>query len=99
METTDYLRELSRKAEAASEEVRALVAKIDDIPVRISSDAQSVYRELMQAGSDRHVAWDMCTRIIGQRQEIGRRLAQLQAEIKVLTAMANDTIGKSGRLL
>jgi hypothetical protein len=105
MENLEHLHQLSRRLEDAAAEVRAEIGKILDTPIRRGK--RCVYDELIAAGYSpggdgdygHGTAWSACTRIIDQRQALLRLVGELQAEAEVLTGIADDLIGKTGRLV
>lgn len=105
MENLEHLHQLSRRLENSAAEVRAEIGKILDVPIR--TGRRSVYGELLAAGYSPRgngdyghgTAWSACNRIIDQRNALLRLVGELQAEAEVLTGIADDAIGKSGRLV
>jgi hypothetical protein len=97
METTEYLLQLARKISEQAEELRATIAKLDDVPVRTGKG--NAFRELIVAGYGHDAAWSACNRLIEQRRDLGRHASALQAEGEILIGIADDLIGKSGRLV
>ena len=106
METTEHLLKLSRQLEEKADEARAILSQISDLPVRLPQRPDSVYRELVAGGFDaggdgyRHeTAWSICNRIIDQRNALARLAGELRTEAEVLTCVADDSIGVTGRLV
>lgn len=101
METLEYLHRLSRQVEEKAEELRTLITKLDDVPVK--NGRGCIHAELLESGMETShgygAAWSVCNRIIEQRRELGRNLSTLTAEAEVLTSIADDLIGKTGRLI
>lgn len=106
METLEYLLKLSRQAEEQAQELRATIDRIIDVPVKTGN--RCVHSELIESGYARGgeggdyghgTAWSACTRIVEQRQAMLARLADLQSEAEILTSIADDLIGKTGRLV
>lgn len=98
METTEYLLKLSREAEAKTDELSALISRISDLPIR--SGKGSVYSEIWNGGGITHEeTYNVCTRIIEQRSQMFSHLNALRAETEILTSIADDVVGKTGRLV
>lgn len=98
METTEYLLKLSREIEENAEQARNLLDKIADLPIRIPK-AGSVLTELMATGYTQHEAWKTATALVNQRNRILRAINELRSEAEVMSSIADDAIGVSGRLV
>jgi hypothetical protein len=106
MDTTEHLLKLSRQLEEKADEARVILSQISDLPIRVPQRPDSVYRELVANGFEaggngyRHeTAWSICNRIIDQRGALARLAGELRCEAEVLTSVADDSIGASGRLV
>lgn len=103
MELTEHLLQLSRRAEEQAQELRVTVARIVDLDVRVGR--RSIHAELIRAGLAENTdyghgtAWSACNRIIDQRNQMSRLIAEFQAEAEILTSIADDLIGTTGRLI
>jgi hypothetical protein len=106
-ENLEYLHKLAREAEQKADELRGIINRIADVPVRGTRGGTTVYSELIRSkylpeGSGDYgngTAWSACTRIIEQCRESESLLGRLQCELEVLTSIADDLIGKTGRLV
>jgi hypothetical protein len=96
VETAEYLLSLSRKAEEQAQELRATLTKIIDINVR--GGGRNLRAELADAGLSHDAAWSTCNRVIEQRREAYDLCGRMQAEVELLTSIADDAIGTNGRM-
>lgn len=105
METTEHLLALARELEAELSQANETINRILDLPIR--SGTGSVYGELIASGYTpggdgdygHGTAWNACRRIIEQRQALVRLRSEITSEAEILTGIADDVIGKTGRLI
>lgn len=93
----EYLHELAREAEDKADQLGGITNRILDIPVKGPRGGTNIQNELLEAGYFEPGTGSR--RIIDQRDAVRRKLNELQAEIEVLTSIADDLIGKTGRLV
>lgn len=105
MELLEEVLRLSRRAEDQAEALRETIRKLADIPV--IEQNHCVYKELIRAGYQPEgrgdygngTAWSACRRIIEQHREMQRLAGLVRGEAEVPTAIADDLIGQTGRLI
>lgn len=93
----EYLHKLAREAEDRADQLGGITNRILDIPVNGPRDGSNIQNELLKAGYFEPSTGSR--RIINQRDAVRRKLNELQTEIEVLTSIADDMIGKTGRLV
>lgn len=99
METTEYIHRTAQQLLERLDEARALIERIEDQPVRTPQKRTSVIREMVAANYPPDEAWRACSEMIGLRNQIKRLISDARGETEVLTGIADDVIGKTGRLV
>lgn len=99
METTEFIHRMTQQILEKLDEARALLERIEDQPIRQPGQASSVYREMLASGAERDEAWRICSDMITQRNQIKHLIGSTRAEAEVLANIADDVIGKTGRLI
>lgn len=100
MQTTEFIHRTSQQIEEKLDEARALLERIEDQPIRYPGKPDSVYREMIAAGrASNEEAWRTCSEMITERNQLKHLIGKARAEAEVMSSIADDVIGKDGRLI